>query len=275
MRLKSFPYDYSNMKIHFFNEKSKFLKPSGSIEYSLEECDTIFFDSSTAYEIQHKEIQDNIYLISGFGKKGYIFLISDNSDEYEIPENITFFRTSGFRSKLKANEQILPYIWEQFECPFIALPRSNIPTIGFCGMINQWRFELLNTLHMDPRFYCKFIINRNFWGGCPHHPELVSQFRENIKETHFTVCNRGAGNFTMRLYQTMNSGRIPIFVDTDMKLPFEDKIPWDSLVVRDPTIEGLLQKVLKIYSEDIEERQKRCYDTFNRWFRNTDNWLFE
>lgn len=39
------------------------------------------------------------------------------------------------------------------------------------------------------------------------------------------------GNFSVRLYETLMMGRIPVFVNTDCLLPFEDKINWKNHVV--------------------------------------------
>ena len=51
------------------------------------------------------------------------------------------------------------------------------------------------------------------------------------------LCARGRGNFSYRLYETLCSGRIPVFIDTDCVLPFEDVIDWRSLCVWVPEAE--------------------------------------
>ena len=45
--------------------------------------------------------------------------------------------------------------------------------------------------------------------------------------TPFTICVRGNGNFSVRFYETLASGRIPILIDTDCVLPLENEIDWD------------------------------------------------
>ena len=42
---------------------------------------------------------------------------------------------------------------------------------------------------------------------------------------------RGTGNFSARLYETLAMGRIPIFINTDCILPFENVINWRNHVV--------------------------------------------
>ena len=36
----------------------------------------------------------------------------------------------------------------------------------------------------------------------------------------------GGGNFSLRFYEALSCGRIPVFVDTDCVLPFHDTIDW-------------------------------------------------
>jgi hypothetical protein len=45
------------------------------------------------------------------------------------------------------------------------------------------------------------------------------------------LCVRGGGNFSLRLYETLLMGRIPIFINTDCLLPPDDSINWKQHVV--------------------------------------------
>ena len=57
------------------------------------------------------------------------------------------------------------------------------------------------------------------------------EFYENINSSDYVVCVRGAGNFSVRFYETLAMGRIPIFVNTDCALPLENEIDWKKHVV--------------------------------------------
>ena len=62
---------------------------------------------------------------------------------------------------------------------------------------------------------------------------------------------RGAGNFSYRFYETLMMGRIPIFIDTDCVLPFEELINFSDvgLFLKDEDIKtgkvNLEQEILK------------------------------
>ena len=54
-------------------------------------------------------------------------------------------------------------------------------------------------------------------------------FVKNIINNDYTFCMRGGGNYSLRLYETLCLGRIPLFINTDCVLPFEEEINWKEL----------------------------------------------
>ena len=61
--------------------------------------------------------------------------------------------------------------------------------------------------------------------------KLRKEFYRNIENTDYTLCVRGGGNFSARLYETLALGRIPIFINTDCTLPFNNEIDWKKHLV--------------------------------------------
>lgn len=54
----------------------------------------------------------------------------------------------------------------------------------------------------------------------------VTEFFQNIYESDYILCVRGNGNWSIRFYEALACGRIPIFVDTDCVLPGGGRINW-------------------------------------------------
>ena len=89
--------------------------------------------------------------------------------------------------------------------------------------------------------------------------------------SHFNICNRGNGNFSMRFYQTLSCGRIPILLNTDMRLPFEEEIKWNDIIVLGDTEEELVTNVLYYWdTKNILEMQIKCKEIYNKYFSNTN-----
>ena len=93
---------------------------------------------------------------------------------------------------------------------YLSLSKSNKPIVGFCGLNSKYRQNLINLLNNNDNIQTNFIVRNKFWGGNPHDEQLVEDFRQNIEQSHFTICNRGTGNFSMRFYQVLSCGRIGV-----------------------------------------------------------------
>lgn len=111
------------------------------------------------------------------------------------------------------------------------------------------------------------FIRRSRYRGSPDLEErrrMTYDFYENIDGTDYTVCMRGGGNFSVRLYETLAMGRIPLFIDTDCRLPFDDEIDWRSIVVWiDEKDIASVGEILQVAHHDMgprgfEERQMIC-----------------
>ena len=57
------------------------------------------------------------------------------------------------------------------------------------------------------------------------------EFLDNVAGSDYTVCVRGGGNFSVRFYEALAMGRVPIFIDTDCVLPYSSVIDWRRLTV--------------------------------------------
>lgn len=199
-------------------------------------------------------------------KAVYIFLVTDSCDSFIIPSNVKLYRTSLLKSQKNENEYILPYIWEGFD-KFDPLEVTTKPIVGFCGFPGHYRKKLIDVIKRNNRITSKFILRNQFWGGKPHDSQIIKDFLDNIKSSHFNICNRGVGNFSMRFYQTLSCGRIPILLNTDILLPFEDKINWNDIIIFASTEKELVDKILTC--NDIVNRQIKCREIYDTYFVGT------
>ena len=49
--------------------------------------------------------------------------------------------------------------------------------------------------------------------------------------SNYVLCLRGTGNFSIRFYEALMMGKIPIFINTDCILPFSKIINWKDHVI--------------------------------------------
>src|SRR5690554_249012 len=153
--------------------------------------------------------------------------------------------------------------------PYI-IPYSPKPLIGFCGQAQLSRTravkELFNILRRNLKYHSrltsaepeellpttylrasildrlkksdlvdtKFILREKYRAGVTKNKDSHSttlEFYDNLKISPYIVCVRGGGNFSVRFYEAMAMGRIPVFINTDCSLPFYDDVDWKKHVV--------------------------------------------
>jgi hypothetical protein len=92
------------------------------------------------------------------------------------------------------------------------------------------RAKLLRSLESSDEVKTNFIKRKKYRAGVTHKKQqhqTTKEFYQNIVDSQYVLCVRGGGNFSVRFYETMAMGRIPIFVNTDCLLPLADQINWE------------------------------------------------
>lgn len=206
-------------------DKEPYVKPGNQLIFSQSLIDTC---KKRIQYVEHIEDSDIVVIpykfngeIPNTNKKVFAFYNHDNPNPFHLPENITLFRTSMYKSNHPENEKIMPpFSPEPFKGEYLENPELSI---GFCGQIINKRQLYLKMLH-DSHIKTDFIIRPCFW-GFGYFDKVTSriEFINNIKKNIFNFCYRGDGNFSYRFYETMMLGRIPVLIDTDCEFPIDIK----------------------------------------------------
>jgi hypothetical protein len=148
---------------------------------------------------------------------------------------------------------------------FKPIPKTKLPSIGFVGHVNgstiKWlkefliflyhnlkrtakvifddyqsfypssikRYQFLMILKKNDQIKTNFIFRKKYRAGVKTEEQRIKtsfEFFENIFDNPYVFCLRGAGNFSVRFYETLAMGRIPVVIDTDIRLPLDDMIDW-------------------------------------------------
>lgn len=89
----------------------------------------------------------------------------------------------------------------------------------------NFRADVLRRLDASAAVNTRFIVRDNYGGG-QRDQTAVMEYVNNLRDTDYTVCMRGWGNYSIRFCETLSMGRIPVFVDTDCSLPFDFQLDW-------------------------------------------------
>jgi Exostosin family len=115
---------------------------------------------------------------------------------------------------------------------FFKNPFNNVYEPMFASAFE--RAKLLNLLEKNIFVDCNFIHRPKYRGGlqtAENRMKTTMEYYHNIKNSDYIICIRGGGNFSVRFYETLMMGKIPVFVDSDCLLPFEKNIEWKNNVV--------------------------------------------
>ncbi|MAI85853.1 MAG: hypothetical protein CMF99_01505 [Candidatus Marinimicrobia bacterium] len=90
------------------------------------------------------------------------------------------------------------------------------------------RGELLKVLDQNANLDTHLIIRKRGDSSLISKEKYKFEYWNNILLAPFTICVRGNGNFSVRFYETLALGRIPILIDTDCVLPLDNEINWQN-----------------------------------------------
>ena len=181
--------------------------------------------------------------------------------------------------------------------------KRDIPTIGFCGQVStsplhtiyrklrlfqqkrqyrqkksKWepppfettafRTQVLNQFINKPGLKTNFILRSRYHGGDVQNQALQEknkiEFVNNLISSDYVVCMRGGGNYSLRFYETLSVGRIPIFIDTECLLPFQDRIDYEKYfpIIKVEDLQNAAEIVkefhVRLTEEDFINAQKAC-----------------
>lgn len=95
------------------------------------------------------------------------------------------------------------------------------------------RRRALSVLASSTKVDTSFVIRDRYFGhfSSDEMATLRQDYIRHLFGSDYVLCVRGAGNYSIRLFETMAAGRIPVIVDTDLVLPCADVVDWEGLAV--------------------------------------------
>jgi hypothetical protein len=254
-----------------------------------EEMFTIFHDKADAY-----------------GIPTVIFFVSDSSEPVLL-KNTIVFRTSSYRSTRKKYEYSLPawsgdILTQYFNGQSLIRERQSSALIGFTGFAPHYSFiskilnnkikltlnlrepnqgdnlslrsDIVKILQKNESIRKNIIIRNKFWGIVSDETEKIRQrneFIQNLLNCDYSLCVRGAGNFSFRFYETLCCGRIPILVNTDCVFPYDFEIDWKKYCIWVESKDiGNIGEIIADYNNQITSQefidlQYRCREVWQNY----------
>lgn len=143
------------------------------------------------------------------------------------------------------------------------------------------RVQAIRALRRSPQIDSRFILRDQFafnrWGVLQPGGTAESaarsrrEFIENLDTSDYALCARGLANCSIRFYEAISLGRIPVFINTHCVLPYDDLVEWRRICVwveeKDISrIGSILAEAHRTMSVDeFAQRQVRAREYFENW----------
>ncbi len=247
---------------HFMNGLSAICRDAKSvfeIVDSAAESDVCIYPKWLHFSKGTREAADAVCEIAERANRPAIFFqLFDHGIPF-VPRYGFVFHPSVFASRRHPREfamapqtdDILLYTGNQVD----TRPKSIKPIVSFCGnagdpakdlallmlgrprnAVGMWyRRRTLAAIRRCSDVETRFVLRSGFWGGCVTktstdevlRARLREEYVRNVIDSDYVLCIRGAGNFSFRFYEALSAGRIPLLIDTDCYLPFQNTINWN------------------------------------------------
>lgn len=134
------------------------------------------------------------------------------------------------------------------------------------------RYRALKCLESSTSIETDFVYRGKYRDGAvtiSQRQKSTQEFFSNLVGSAYTLCMRGSGNFSVRFYESLACGRIPILIDTDVVLPLENIIDWDNTICRVDPQKNIVEQILNFHhslnSKSFIELQKHNRDLFTSY----------
>ena len=95
-------------------------------------------------------------------------------------------------------------------------------------------------------------------------------YTDILTNSKLCVCPRGTGPSTIRLWEAMATGCVPLLITDSSKLPLDDEIDWNKLIIRiQPHLTPLANPMLDLLDDNmLNTKSKNVIDIYDEYFCN-------
>lgn len=166
----------------------------------------------------------------------------DDGPMEDLPPDTMIFSAGGNRTK--GNIIPIPLICSPFG--YMVNERKEI----FCSFVGSTthpiRTELIQRWAADR----DFVMFAQSWMSSVPHKNLTI-FKTICSKSKFTLCPRGYGKTSFRLYEAIQLGSVPVYISDEHYLPWTDELSWSQFcVLIKPNQIPDLKDILMSYTED-------------------------
>lgn len=136
------------------------------------------------------------------------------------------------------------------------------------------RAKYLQLLKFTKGLKSQFILRNKYRAGVSeveNKEQSTREFYDNIYQNPYTFCMRGIGNFSVRFYETLAVGRIPVLLNTDCLLPLDKIINWEKhcVILDESEYKSLGNMIVNFHNDlsnqafiEIQKNNRKLWEDF-------------
>jgi hypothetical protein len=184
--------------------------------------DPLFFYIDGPFDKIDDGLINNLFDWDSYKDPIYLF-----GDYAGIPEKLKHRKVIKQSSHKKDNS--IACFYQVEDCGYKPIDKCKFQ-ISFQGSLQTHpvRLKILDALKQFDSFHFE---PTGFWAKIVEKDELRRSYLNSIEDSQFVLCPRGVGLNSIRFFETLRFGRIPVLLADDTKLPLDWLIKYENFVV--------------------------------------------
>jgi len=173
----------------------------------------------------------------------------------------TLFSSCAIKDKQYEGITVLPFPYCAVNGPLPAKPKCI--WYSFIGM--SATHPIREKLFKIPKAKNAFLKNRKHWHFCLNEKakkRYQAEYKYVLAFSRFSLCPRGVGAGSIRFWESLKAGAIPVIIGDDITLP--TGVNWEECIVRVAEKDVLkINEILEAISFEQEQTmRKRCLEVY-------------
>jgi len=101
-----------------------------------------------------------------------------------------------------------------------------------------------------------------------NNSEQTENYEDLLANSKFSLCPSGTGINTIRFFESLSYGSIPVLLADELLLPYYLEIDWSEIIIKYPenNVENLYYFLENIPNDVITKMSNKCVEVFNKFF---------
>jgi hypothetical protein len=236
-----------------------------------------FLNSGTEYERQYIPVSwtscynDNHnlhhlqYYLNSFDLKEKYFVVCQHDDapkHHKLPPDTFVFSAGGNYNG--PGKIPIPLICSKIPIEYI---NTNINKDIFCSFVGSATHPIRTQIIQQYKNDFDFVLNCGAW-----NPQISQNALHNFINTtlrsKYTLCPRGYGTTSFRLYEAMQLNTVPVYISDVHDLPWSDELDWNEfcVLIKPNEINSIKEILKKITEDDYNTMLNKCKQVYEKCF---------